>query len=247
MKRAAAFGASAASALSGRATCVPSVSVSLASLARAPPCPIGAMDGSRGYATVTRRRRKELAREKAANMRSLLAFAARYDHMRTARLELSQTLKRLGWVHNSGEQIADGVFADYTLRDHYCAFTLVDESHYVSPGHVDASDVPGMPPLPRDDEGRILMPHESPYPAAPAPWKNPVLGMMLDKATAAQHATIRGKGWSLVAIPLPLWREARASAHQHYARRDLVMQMTLPLAPFELRPVSLSGFTGGGK
>lgn len=199
----------------------------------------------RTYATVTRRRRKEMAKEKASEMRSLLAFAQRYDHMRTAKLELAQTLKRLGWPFLSGEQISDGLTADFTMREHYCAFTIVDGSHYVLPGSENASSQPGMPPLPRDGQGQVLMPHESPYPSAPPPWANPVLGLVLDKQTAAQHDTIRSKGWSLVAIPLPLWRLARAMPSQHYARRDLVMSLTLPLAPFELRPVSVSGPAGG--
>ena len=190
-----------------------------------------------------------MAKLQASDMRKLLAFAQRYDLMRTSKLEIAQTLKRLGWMYLPDEQISDGVWADYTMREHYCAFTLVDGSHYVPPGHEDASTTPAMPPLPRDSSGAILLPHESPYPNAPAPWKNPVLGMMLDKATAAQHEIIRSKGWSLVAVPLPLWRLARASPDQHYSRRDLLMSLTLPLAPFELRPVvtGQSVATGGGK
>lgn len=195
-----------------------------------------------GYATVTRRRRKELARGRAADMRNLLAFAARYDHARTARLELGQTLKRLGWPVVENEAIgSEGLRVDYALRDQFCAFVLVDGAHYVPPGHPDASATPGFPPLPRDADGQVLMPHESPYPSAPPPWANPAVGMFLDKATAAAHAAIRAKGWALVAVPLPLWRVARAAPHQHYARRDLLLQLTLPLAPFESR-----GASGGG-
>jgi hypothetical protein len=200
-----------------------------------------------GYATVTRRRRKELARGRAADVRNLLAFAARYDHARTARLELGQTLKRLGWPVVANEAIgSEGLRVDYALRDQFCAFVLVDGAHYVPPGHPDASATPGFPPLPRDADGAVLMPHESPYPSAPPPWANPAVGTFLDKATAAAHASIRAKGWALVAVPLPLWRVARAAGHQHYARRDLLLQLTLPLAPFESRGAGGGSAIGGG-
>ena len=199
----------------------------------APPCLAAP---SRAYGTITRRRRKEMARAAAAEMRGLLSFAARYDHMRTARLELSQTLSRLGWAHVSPQRIADGVEVEMALRDHFCAFTIVAPESIVPPGHPEASTTPACPPLPRNAQGAVIMPHESPYPSAPPPWANPALGQLLDKATAQRHAFIRAKGWSLVAIPLPLWRLARRAQHQHYARRDLLMSMTLPVAPFQLRP-----------
>lgn len=125
------------------------------------------------------------------------------------------------------------------MKETYCAFCIVDEANLVPPDHPDASTTPAMPLLRRGRDGSILMPKSTPFPDAPAPWENPAQGLMLDKATAARHALIRSKGWELIAIPLPFWRAARASKRQHYARRDVVTGLTLPLAPFVPRPVAL--------
>ena len=208
-----------------------------------PPLPV---HHSRGYATSTRRRRKEMARERAAHTRSLLSVAALYDPMRTAKLEFAQTLDRLGWQFNAGEMISDGVVVDFSMREHYCAFTLVEEKHYVPAGHPDASTTPAMPPFPRDAAGQIVLPHESAHPAAPAPWDNPVLGKFLDVPTARFHAMVQSKGWALIAIPLPLWQIARGQEkNQHESRRDLLLQLCLPRVPFESRPVLKTGAVSG--
>ena len=193
---------------------------------------------TRGMAA-TRRRRNEIAHEKAVATRHVLEFAATFDPLRTARLELSQTLDRLGWEHNSSETVADGVQVDFTMKETYCAFTVVDENNLVPVGHPDASTTPAMPLLRRGRDGNILMPKDTPFPDVPAPWVNPAQGLMLDQTTASRHALIRSKGWELVAIPLQLWRLARASKKQHHARRDVVTSLTLPLAPFQARPVAL--------
>jgi hypothetical protein len=155
------------------------------------------------------------------------------------KLELSQTLSRLGWEHNVSETVADGVQVDFSMKETYCAFCIVDEANLVPPGHPEASTTPAMPLLRRGRDGNILMPKSTPFPDAPAPWENPAQGLMLDKSTAALHALIRSKGWELIAIPLQYWRAARASSRQHFARRDVVTGLTLPLAPFVPRPVAL--------
>jgi hypothetical protein len=87
----------------------------------------------------------------------------------------------------------------------------------------------------------VSMPSATAFPSCPPEWLNPVRGLVLDRETAARHAAIRGKGWKLVAVPLPLWELAAARRHQHYARRDLLLSLALPLAPFEARPVELQG------
>lgn len=188
---------------------------------------------------MTGRRRKEIAHKKAVEMRHLLEFATTFDPLRTARLELAQTLKMLGWDTNESEPIADDVMVDFSMKEKYCAFCVVDASNTVPPGHPDASTTPAMPLLRRGPDGNILMPTQTPYPHAPAPWENPAQGLMLDRVTAERHAFIRSKGWALVAIPLQYWRAARSSKLQHYARRDALMSLTIPLAPFQERPVAL--------
>jgi hypothetical protein len=172
-------------------------------------------------------------------MRHLLEFATTFDPMRTARLEVSQTLRMLGWPHNEEETITDDVKVDFSMKETYCAFCVVDPANTVQPGHPNASSTPAMPLLRRGPDGSILMPRQTPYPDAPAPWLNPAQGLMLDRTTAERHAFIRSKGWALVAIPLQLWRAARASPRQHYARRDVITGLTLPLAPFQTRPIAL--------
>ena len=146
------------------------------------------------------------------------------------------------------------------MKETFCAFCIVDAANLVPPGHPDASTLPAMPLLRRGRDGSILMPRSTPFPDAPAPWENPAQGLMLDKATAELHTLIRSKGWELIAIPLPYWRAARAVRRQHEARRDVVTGLTLPLAPFQPRPVALqaeaqskaakddvrSGSSGGG-
>lgn len=164
---------------------------------------------------------------------------AHFHDVSLQRLELSQTLDRLGWAHNTSEIVADGVRVDFSMKETYCAFSVIDEANLVPPGHPDASSVPAMPLLRRGRDGSILMPRSTPFPDMPAPWENPAQGLMLDRVTAESHALIRSKGWELIVIPLPLWRVARAAKRQHEARRDVVTSLTLPLAPFQARPVAL--------
>jgi hypothetical protein len=204
---------------------------------------------ARGVATMTRRRRKELRKGGALARRQLLEFAAGFDPARTARGQVGQTLKYLGWAYNAAERVPGGVTLDFSLREWYCAFAIVDGANYVLPGSAEASDDcgfgPGVPPpvnAPPAGGGRLTRlthPSSTPFPAAPPTWLNPVRGLVLDKATAARHASIREKGWKLAAIPQPLWEVAAARRHQHYARRDLLMSLAVPLAPFEARPVEL--------
>ena len=203
---------------------------------------------TRTYAATTRRRRKELARSHAAELRTLLAFAARYDPLRTAKMELAQTLDRLGWAFRASEMISDGVTVDFSMEEQFCAFAMVDTAHFVPRDNADASNIPASPPLPRGANGELLLPVSEAFPFAPAPWRNPVLGLYLDKATAAHVALVESKGWKLVIVPLPLWQVARGEArNQHYARRDLLLQLTLPRVPFEQRPPVPGGDRGGGR
>jgi hypothetical protein len=111
----------------------------------------------------------------------------------------------------------------------------------VDPDHADASTTPAGPPPPIDPKTGLLQPPRStPFPFAPAAWTDPTVGKVLDVATATRHALIRSKGWNLVAIPLSLWQVACAAPKmQHYARRDLLLSMTLVQAPFEARPPTL--------
>lgn len=205
----------------------------------------------RGYASTTRRRRKELKREHAAELRALLQFATLYDPLRTAKLELAHTLDRLGWAFRANEMISDGVTVDFSMAEQFCAFAMVDAAHVVPGGHPEASAVPAVPPLPRGPDGALLLPTADAYPYAPRPWDNPVLGHYLDRATAAHVSLVESKGWKLVVVPLPLWQAARAAPrNQHYARRDLLLQLTLPRVPFEQRPPTPGGergAAGGGR
>lgn len=174
--------------------------------------------------------------------RKMLAFAARYDPHRTSVLQVEQTMDRLGWDFNRNEMISDGLFVDFSMKDNFCAFEIVQEHHYVEPGAENASDAPAVAFVPTGN-GRVLAPEETPFPAAPPAWKNPVMGRVLDRETAERHKLIRSKGWALVAIPQPLWELAASMKYQHYSRRDLLLSLTLPLAPFNPRPVALQTTT----
>ena len=184
-------------------------------------------------------RRRAAAKAAAADMRSLLRFAEGFDPYRQAKRSLAATLGRLGWEVNAGELISDGLAVDFTMRDSFCAFELGGAAHYLPPGAPGASTTPAAPPAPRDPAtGLVLPPAATPFPAAPASWQNPVAGMVLDAATVARHELIRSKGWNLVAVPEAAWAAACALPDPHYARRDYLLSLTLPLAPFEPRPVS---------
>ena len=200
----------------------------------------------------------------AASQRELLAFARLFDPLRTARAQVFQTLEYLGWESLAGEQVGDGLVVDFTFLDTFVALEVVEGSAYVLPGDPEASSDMGFGPgatAPVGGEGkaegggggsssgaaeaappqrglpRVTTPAQTAFTAAPPSWLSPVKGLFLDRATAARHAAIRSKGWKLVAIPEPLWAFA-ASKHKdpHYARRDLLMSLVLPLTPFEPRP-----------
>jgi hypothetical protein len=213
---------------------------------------------SASFRTITRRRRKEIRKDAAKEKRGLLKFATLFDPLRTAELELEQTLVKLGWGYVVGERLPGGLTLRVSLRQHYCAFDVVDGRHYVLPGSegasTDAGFGPGVaapePHLIREPKGlaaRLGHPSATAFPQNVPPWKNPVRGLVLDKETAARHASIREKGWKLVAIPQPLWEVAAGSRSQHYARRDLLLSLTVHLAPFESRPAELQAQLGSGK
>jgi hypothetical protein len=195
---------------------------------------------TRAYTTLTRRRVRAIRREGARNTRHMLEFAATFDPMRTARLTVAQTLNRMGWDFNKNERLSDGLYADFTLADRYCAIEVINASDCVTLGHADASNVPAMQStsLLTDAAGALLLPRYSPFPNAPAPYLNPVQGLVLTKAVAERHDHIRSKGWKLVAIPQPFWEVALSMTNQHYARRDLLLSLTMPVGPFEPRPAS---------
>lgn len=172
-------------------------------------------------------------------MRMLLAYAQTFDPLRTGKLSLAQTMDRLGWSFNQKEMISDGLFVDFSMADSFCAFELVDSKFIVDLSSPEASTTPASPAPPFGGDGKVMPPQSTPFRFAPAAWEDPCLGMVLDKTTAARHALIRSKGWALVAIPLPLWELAcKAPKDAHYARRDLLLSMTLTQAPFEPRPVT---------
>ena len=180
-------------------------------------------------------------------MRSLLKLAALYDPLRAARDELGLTLSKLGWPVNRGEEVADRLVVDFAMVESFCAFELVEAEHLLPKGHPDASDVHAMAPPARGKDGVLLPAQRSPFPATPQPWHNPVRDLFFSKAAAERHASIRAKGWALVALPLPLWQAARASHDQHYARRDVLLSYTMPLLPVETRPVSTGAVASLGK
>jgi len=253
---------------------------------------------SAGYATTTRRRRKELRRSAALSRRQLLAFAALFDPLRTARAQVAQTLHYLGWAFSASERVltagaddaaaaasaaaaaaaaatdsagagatpdaaaaaaaataaaaALGAPVDFVLREWYCAFEVVPGEAYVLESDARASSppdrgfgpgvAPPRAPAPaavaaRDgaDATFVRVPAASAFPSAPPEWRSAVRGLALTREVAARHAAIRAKGWKLVALPLPDWEAAAARRSQHYARRDLLLSLSVPLAPFEAR------------
>jgi len=141
---------------------------------------------------------------------------------------------------------------DFVLREWYCAFEVVPGDAYVLDSDPRASSPPdrgfgpGVAP-PRAPapaavaavdgaaERFVRVPAASAFSAAPPEWLSSVRGLALTRAVAARHAAIRAKGWKLVVLPLPDWERAAARRHQHYARRDLLMSLAVPLAPFEAR------------
>lgn len=213
---------------------------------------------SRLYATVTRRRRKEIRKANALETRQIVEFARLFDPVGVTRSQVAQTLQYLGWDFNKTETISSEMTSDFALKEWYCAFEVVPGEKYVLPSSDQASDDIGLGPgvrpvVPEVPSGHdplkfIHLPSSSPYSSRPPDWLNPVRGLYLDKETATRHAAIRAKGWKLVAIPQPFWEVAARRRHQHYARRDLLLSLVMPLAPFEARPVSLqSASTKRGK
>ena len=204
---------------------------------------------SRLYATVTRRRRKEIRKANALETRQIVEFARLFDPVGVTRSQVAQTLQYLGWDFNKTETISSEMTSDFALKEWYCAFEVVPGEKYVLPSSDQASDDVGLGPsvrpvAPEVPAGRdplkyVHLPSSSPYSSRPPEWLNPVRGLFLDKETATRHAAIRAKGWKLVAIPQPFWEVAARRRHQHYARRDLLLSLVMPLAPFEARPVSL--------
>jgi len=96
--------------------------------------------------------------------------------------------------------------------------------------------------------GRPVAPHETAFPHAPPSWLNPVRGLVLNKETAEHHAAIRARGWKLVVIPEPLWAFAASKAkNAHYARRDLLMSLIVPLAGVGFDPRPESAMRGEGR
>lgn len=208
----------------------------------------------RTYATITTRRRKEMRKQSAADQRELLAFASMFDPLRTSKLQLGQTFKLLGWEVYSNESISDTLVVDYCLKEWYCAFEVVNGRNYVLPTSENASDDIGFGPgkaAPKEiggvfpsgnNDGKtiVIHPNQTAFPNAPPPWMSPVRGLVLDKATAERHAAIRARGWTLITIPQPLWEFAATKPkNAHYSRRDLIMSLTIPFAPFEARPIEL--------
>ena len=178
----------------------------------------------------------------------MLAFARLLDPLRVARAGVFQTLHRLGWRARAGERVGEDLVVDFALEEWAVAFEVVPASSFRLPGAPDASDDAGwgagVPPpaetRPLSAGARATPPSATPYGSAPAGWLSPVRGLVLDTATASRHAAIRGRGWKLVCVAEPLWDFAATMPARvgsaHYARRDLLMSLVLPLAPFEARP-----------
>jgi hypothetical protein len=226
----------------------PALALALAGSARAP---------AASYATTTRRRRKELRKDAAAETRRVLNFARLFDPVRVARAGVFQTLSRLGWAARAGERVGEDLVVDFALEEWAVAFEVVPASAFRLPGSADASDDAGwgagvVPPADAAAAGgRVVPASATPYGSAPAPWLNPVRGLLLDAATAARHAAIRARGWKLVVVAEPLWAFAASAparvASAHYARRDLLMSLVLPLEPFEARPPGAASGRARGK
>ena len=218
----------------------------------------------RGYSAITRRRRKEMRKTAATSKREVLAFARLFDPLRTARAQVFQTLEYMGWECLAGEQVGEGLVVDFTFLDTFVAVEVVEGGAYVLPGAAEASTDMGFGPGATSPVAgqatphaaaaaaaaaaavaatvggklaRVTTPAQTAFAAAPPSWLSPVKGLFLDKATAARHEAIRAKGWKLVVVPEPLWAFAASKRKDaHYARRDLLMSLVLPLIPFEPRP-----------
>jgi hypothetical protein len=216
--------------------------------------------------------KKGAARADAAEKRVLLQFAAQFAPHRSLTLSLLLAFQRCGWGVNTREMISDGLTVDFTMKDSYVAFELVPAENIVSPDHPLASPLPASPPVASllTASNTLAAPFDTPFPSAPAPWENPVHGMVYDQATAARHALIRSKGWALIPIPAPLLAVALAkegaaastttvsgfkgavpacgttTRKANYSIRDLLFSLTLPLAPFEPRPLALQAEAKSG-
>ena len=137
--------------------------------------------------------------------------------------------------------VGNGGVGKSSLTARYCKGTFTNTYKKTIGVGLGPSVRPVAPEVPagRDPLKYVHLPSSSPYSSRPPEWLNPVRGLFLDKETATRHAAIRAKGWKLVAIPQPFWEVAARRRHQHYARRDLLLSLVMPLAPFEARPVSL--------
>jgi hypothetical protein len=100
----------------------------------------------RSYAVVPGRTRKAIRKANAAAQRSLLQFARSFDPMRTARVQLSQTLRYLGWDTFPAETVGEGLVVDFTLLEWFVAFDVVPGAAFVLPGAPGASDDRGWGP-----------------------------------------------------------------------------------------------------
>ena len=101
---------------------------------------------SRGYAVLTRRRRKELRKDQSRAQREVLSFARLFDPLRAARAGVFSTLHRLGWRATAGEVIGEGLVVDFALADWAVAVDVVPGSAYVQPGDEGASNDAGWGP-----------------------------------------------------------------------------------------------------
>jgi len=101
---------------------------------------------ARFYAVIPGRTRKAIRKSNAAAQRELLAFARAFDPLRTARVQLSQTLRYLGWDACPAETVGEGLVVDFTLLEWFVAFDVVPGSAYVLPGGAAASNDCGWGP-----------------------------------------------------------------------------------------------------
>jgi len=209
------------------------------------------------YSSITQRRRKEMGKSVARRQRELLAFAALFDPLRTARAQVYQTLEYLGWESLAGETVGESLVVDFTFLNWFVAVEVVEGESYVLPDDPTASTDcgfgPGVPhPHPKPTVGKLagcapsalpahrpITPMETAFTSAPPSWLNPVRGLVLNQETAARHAAIRARGWELIVVPQPLWAFAASRPKDaHYSRRDLLSSLVLPVSPFEPRPES---------
>ena len=105
-----------------------------------------AATAARFYAVLPGRTRKAIRKSNAAAQRELLSFARAFDPMRTARVQLSQTLRYLGWDTFAAETVGEGLVVDFTLLEWFVAFDVVPGAAFVLPGAPGASNDCGWGP-----------------------------------------------------------------------------------------------------